>query len=310
MHLRCWTLGLLALPLLGGCLKVKVCVQMHEDGGATITETIEFSGALMELNGSAPTTPGLPQMLTRNAAAERVKEMGEGATLASHKQERLPDGGLRSIAVYRIGDVEDLRLVNPYLHQGRPGRRMRLRFEPIYKRVHSFHKVGDLMLYVVPVERPRRGPAPQEPPPPEPTPLQLQLLRALQPMFADMMEGFEIELALIASKPVSLGYIRDHRAASKRITLLSMSGRDLDAHGGRFLENEELMLSLLRLRFDADNLSEHAQGFAANKTLPVFRGKKPYAVGRFRIEPTRALFKKYFAGRPKSQGGDVEDDAN
>ena len=83
--------------------------------------------------------------------------------------------------------------------------------------------------------------------------------------------------------------------------------KDLDAHGRKFLENEELMLSILRFRMNAANIVSHTSGFPNNLTVPVARGRRPYASGRFRIRPTKALFKKYYAGRPKSQGGDMPD---
>jgi hypothetical protein len=217
----------------------------------------------------------------------------------------LPDGGREAKSVFEIGDVEDLRLVNPYLAHGSPGRMVKLRFTPIYRRVHSFHKVGDLMMALVPAEpaKGRSAPDPDAPAPPPPSPLELQKLRDLQPMIADMLAGFEVKLKLALPKPVSLGHIRDRRSATKVINLLWFREEDLDAFGNRFLENEELMLSLLRLKMDADNLTEQTQGFPNNRTVPVFRGKF-YASGRFRIKPTKALFKKYYAGRPKSQGGD------
>ena len=291
-----------------GCVQIEMTIQMHEEGGATITERVRFSKRLEELDSGAPPEKKLVRLLQRQAAEQRMKRMGKGVTLASHKVAELQDGSHESVAIYKIPDIEDLRLPNPYLDQAPPSRMMRLRFSPIYKFVHSYHRVGDLMLYLVPAERPEREPRKEdEAPPPGPTPAELQALRDLQPVFVDLVEGLELELRLIATRPICYGHVRDMRAGSRTITLFSFTDRDLDAYGQRFIENEELMLSLVRLRMNAENLTDHTQDFARNLTLPVFRGRKPYASGRFRIKPTRHLFEKFYAGRPRSQGGDVPD---
>ena len=291
-----------------GCLQIEVTIQMHEDGAATVTERVRFSKRLRELDGGNPPEKQLVALLERKAVEQRVKQMGKGTALVSHKVSDLQDGGRESIAVCKIPNIEDLRLINPYLHDAAPGRTMRLSFSPIYRRVHSFHRVGDLMMYLVPAEKPRRRPRPKDQaPPPPPTPAELQVLRELRPVFADLMEGVELKLRLVATKPISLGAIRNRQAASKTITLFSFTNKDLDAYGRKFVHNEELMLSVLRFRMHAANIVSHSAGFPNNLTVPVFRGSRPYASGRFRIKPTRALFKKYYAGRPKSQGGDMPD---
>jgi len=292
-----------------GCLQIEVTVQMHEDGGATVTERVRFSKRLRELDAGNPPEKQLVALLERRVAEQRAKQMGKGTTLVSHKVAELQDGACESTAVYKIPDIEDLRLINPYLHDAPPGRTMRLSFSPIYRRVHSYHRVGELMMYLVPAEKPKRRRRPKNPPPPPPppTPAELQVLRELRPVFADLMEGLELKLRLIATKPISLGAIRNRQSASKTITLFSFTDKDLDAYGRKFIRNEELMLSVLRFRMHAANIVSHSQGFPNNLTVPVFRGSRPYASGRFRIKPTKALFKKYYAGRPKSQGGDMPD---
>ena len=113
-----------------------------------------------------------------------------------------------------------------------------------------------------------------------------------------------IEIRLIATRPIVNGHVRNLRAGTKTITLMTFTDKDLDMYGQRFVENEELMLRLLRLDLNADVVGQHVEGFAANTTLPILRGRVPYASRRLLIWPTKALFKKYYAGRPKSQGGD------
>jgi hypothetical protein len=293
--------SLLAL-LLGGCLQVEVTIQMHDDGSAIVTERVRFSQALMELDRTAPADQQVRRLLERPAIEARMKEMGKGIALQSHAVTSQPDGGRESIAVYKIPDVEDLRLVNPFLAGSDPNRLMKLQFSPIYKVVHSFHALGELMLAVVPAETPKREtPASQ---PATPAPVDLQIVRHLAPMFGDMMRGFQVRLRLIATKPITWGYVRDRGSATKIIDLLLFTDQDLDAYGVRFLENEELMLNLMRLQFDAELIADQVQGFAGNATLPVFRCRKPYGSGTFRLPPNPHQFQKYFHGRPKSEGGD------
>lgn len=301
---RCVLTALFSVVVLlsAGCLQVEMTVQMHDDGGATITERLCFSQMVLELDAETPTAQKLARLLDRAAIEQRMREMGKGVSLVSHEVVTLADGARQSTAVYRIPEIDDLRLVNPYLASGDPNRLMRLRFSPIHQRVHSFHKVGDLMLDVAPAEP--RQPTTQPQAIEQLTPQQAQMFRDLGPVAAEMMNDFFIRLRLIATKPVSLGHIRDHAQGTRTIDLISFAYSDMDAYGSRFLENEELMLSLIRMDFDAENIADHVQGSASNPTVPVFRCRKPYASGRFRVQPTRHQFQKYFAGKPKSQGGD------
>ena len=152
----------------GGCLQIDIAIKMHENGTAAITERTRFSATLLALDQHVPGAR-LEPMLERKAIERRMRQMGKGVRLVSHKLTTLKDGARESVAVFEIPNIEDLRLVNPYLHQAAPGRLMRFRFVPIYRLVHSFHKVGDLMMYLVPAERPKpRGKA-DEKPPPEPS---------------------------------------------------------------------------------------------------------------------------------------------
>ncbi|MFO7900787.1 MAG: hypothetical protein R6V58_17220 [Planctomycetota bacterium] len=298
---------LLVVAASAGCLQIEQSITMHEDGGATIRERVRFSRPLRQLDQGTPKEQKLVRLLDRKHALLRAKQMGRGCRLVRHEVEDLQNGARESRAVYKIPNIEDLRLLNPYVQYGRPGRKMRLRFTPIYRRVHSFHKVGDLMMALVPAEPEERRGGKDEEPPPEPTPAESQMLRDLRPVFADLMKGLQVTVKLTATKPIPGGTIRHRRSGGRTITLLSFSHKDLDRHGRRFVDNEEAMLSLLRLKFQAGSICDHTTTFTNNLTVPVSRGRYPYASTRFRIKPTKALFKKYYHGRPVSQGGDVPD---
>jgi hypothetical protein len=306
VHLRRSISLVLATSLVGGCVHIEMTVQMLDEGGATVTERVRYSGDLMELDRRSAADQRLAPLLERPAVEARAQVMGKGAALVSHEVVDLPGGARESRAVYSIPDLEDLRLINPFLTQGPSGRLMRFRFTPIYRVVHSYHALGEMMLELVPAEPAPRGPT-SRPATVVLSPRQLQALRDVQPIFADLARDFQITLRLNATEPIRWGHVRDAKSATTTIIFLSFTGQDLDMYNRPFLDNEELMLDLMQFDLDADNLLDHTETFTQNPTVPVLLARRPYAAGLFRIKPTKGLFTKYFHGRPKSQGGDVDD---
>jgi hypothetical protein len=297
---RALGLGVLVL-LTCGCLKANVTVEMHEDGSATIVESVVFTPQLLDLDRHNPEGQKLAPLLNRERAIACSRLFGKGTTLVSHELTEGSDGSRGCEVVYKIPRIDDLRLVNPYLHGGPPGRLLKLAFTPFYSRNRG--PVGKIQLGLTEAEPTGRAGRRPETPPPEPSPAELQVLRELKPVIADMLKDLEIVYRLKTARPLHEAYVRDAGTATRTLCLLSFSHEDLDKYGGKFIENEELMLSLLRFRFDAENLADHTGNFARNKTTPVFRAARATR-RRICIKPTKYLFDKYFAGRPKSQGGD------
>jgi hypothetical protein len=65
------------------------------------------------------------------------------------------------------------------------------------------------------------------------------------------------------------------------------------------------MLALLQYKLNAHAIIRHTnEHFNKNYQVPLHRGRSKYRSTGFHIRPTKYLFKKYFAGRPKSEGGD------
>ncbi len=291
-YFRCLA-PLVLVWLAAGCLQVEVHIEMQDDGPALVTERVRFSRRLLELDASIDGEAGIADFVERSHIDRRVKEMGEGAEVVSHEIDRREDGSIEAKTVYRIPDIEDLRLVNPWLAHGRAGRVMRIRFSPIYQRVHSFHRVGDLMMAIVPAEDAEQPEGEFTPALTPRNPAELQMLRDLQPIFADLLSDAEFSIRLT--------YPDDSEHDGKRtLALLSFKGSDIDAHGRPFRENEEVMLRILQMDFGADIIRDHVR---AGGGEPVFRGRW-HAAQRFRIPPTTHLFNRYFKGRPRSQGGD------
>jgi len=297
--------GIMLLPVLSGllvagCLEVEVSVDMHQDGSATITERVRLSRELLELDRRLDRDPKAEDLVGRAQIDRRAEQMGEGVVVERYEVERGEDGSIEARTVYRIPDIEDLRLVNPFLAHDRVGRVMRIQFSPMYEPRTGWHRVGHLGMSLVTAEE--APPLPEdleEAAPAASTPADLQTLRNLRPVFADLLSNSEVTIRL--SYPDD----SEHDGVG-RIVLFSFRGDDLDAHGRRFLENEEVMLRILQLDFEAGIIRENVREGRHRPTGPTFRGRW-WGYQRFRIPPTEHLFEKYFKGRPKSQGGDQPD---
>ncbi len=288
-----------AALLAAGCLQVEISIKMHQDGSATIDERVHLSRELLELDRRLDREPKAEELVGRANIDRRAEQMGEGVVVESHDIERGEDGSIEARTVYRIPDIEDLRLVNPYLAHDRVGRVMRIRFSPMYERRSGWHRVGHLAMSLVTAEEAPPLPEGIEEAPPASTPAELQTLRDLRPVFADLLSDSEVTIRIT--------YPDDsEHDGTGTIVLFSFKGDDLDAHGRHFLENEEVMLRIMQLDFEAGIIRNHIHGGRRRPTGPTFRGRW-YASGRFVIPPTEHLFDKYFKGRPRSQGGDRPD---
>ena len=82
--------------------------------------------------------------------------------------------------------------------------------------------------------------------------------------------------------------------------ILDFSSENLDNWGGRFLENEEIMLEIARWRLAGSNIAAHTQNYPNNPTLPVYipRSRSDWFDGvYFYVTPSRPLFDRYFQGK-------------
>ncbi len=284
-----------------GCLQLELAIEMHDkDGGATLTERIRFSQMLLNLEEGMGGEVELARHLGREAAMERMEKMGAGIALESHAETALPDGSRESVAVYRIPDIEALRLPNPFLEDHPPGPVHRLKLEPTYRSRRSA-EIGTVRVRMVRAESTESLDVNDADAIPADTPLDLQRYRDLQPVFAHLMKDFEVTIALtVPNQPGG----RRRREGDRTIALLHFNDRHMDQRSEPFLQNEEAMLSLLQFKMSDADITDHTKDFWRNPQLPVHRGRSHYGSTHFRIEPTRHLFKKYFAGRPRSEGGD------
>ena len=108
MRKRRGVLGtLLAAAVLGatGCLQIETNIHLNEDGSATVTERLNFSRKLLDMASGQEAGLQLEPMLAREAALERMKDMGKGVSLVNHKVQDGAKGSRESIAVYQAQDL-------------------------------------------------------------------------------------------------------------------------------------------------------------------------------------------------------------
>jgi hypothetical protein len=253
--------------LLAGCLQVEVTVEMHDkDPGATVRERIRVSRKLQEVCPTKEDLKTLLGHLTEQAARERMKRMGKGISLVSHKREKLPDGSIESRVVYTIPKIGDLRLCNPFVQDHPAARQAAIRVSPQRTRdgkpttgtLIKVHMVGRKTYSDAMIRRTA-------------TPLERQTVRELGPILRDMLSDFQVDLKLTVPTRFEGGHVRNIRTGAKTATLFSLSGRDGDNRGRPLFENEEILLALLQMDFESGRLIQLARTFLHNSTMPVTR---------------------------------------
>lgn len=299
----------LLLALCSGCMQIDTLVQLHEDSSATITEKVRFSKRLLDLGEKAGPDLDIAKFLTKEAASQRMASMGEGIQMTSHEVKEVEGGARESVAVYKIPDINNFRYISPFLaYADYPDNNaMKLTLSPIYQRDFGRNDAaGKMTVNFEPVKPAKSQPRPKEgePPPKGPTPAELQVIRDLRPIFQDILKDFKLKLTFESYATIwatGFGH-RGARAGTHRADLINFSDKDLDNFGSVFIENEEIMVDLLRWDVGSKNVCEHVKNFTNNLTLPIFlpRGSPNawYGVGsEVLFAPSRPMFDKHFAGK-------------
>jgi len=298
----------LAAVFLCGCLHIETHIRLHQDGSATITEKVRFSRRLLDLEDKTGGPHKLSPLLTRAAALGRMKQMGKGIQLLSHKVQDVEKGARESVAVFRIPDLNEFRYVSPFFAYAdyATNNVIRVRLYPLYKSESYVGSAGEMAVVFWPTKNPVREARPKKgaPAPKGPSPLDLQVYRELRPVFRDILRDFKLRLTLQAYCPIrTAGFgLRGQRAGVDFVDIINFTDEDLDRHGIKFLENEEIMVDLLRLKMGSANVVAHTRDFPSNHTVPLFLcwGSKhaPWrgSSGIF-FKPSRALFDRHFKGK-------------
>ncbi|MEX0717444.1 MAG: hypothetical protein WD066_12695 [Planctomycetaceae bacterium] len=284
-----------------GCFEIDAHVEIHEDGSATITERVQFSQRLLDLDRTRTEGIDIASLLSKESVEARMKNMGEGIRLVSHEVRDAERASRESIAVFEIDDVGKFRYVSPFFAVSEYARHGTIEAE-FYASYGSTRwgppwwddRSGEMFLRFRHGGRSRER-AEDEPPPRPPTPRELQVYRDLQPVFRDMADGMRLKFTVEAYGPVRVrGGIRDSRTRTHKFDLIDFSWQHLDQYGYEFLANEEIMLELLQGELGGGNLVENIKEHRTNATVPVFH---PTGTSEISFQPSRALFDKHFAGK-------------
>lgn len=306
--LRClWRLSTGAAVLLAaGCLQIETRVTLHEDGSAKVTERVYFSERLLDLTGDRRADFVL--LLGRERVLERMKDMGAGVTLVRHELRSGSDGSMESLAEMAVPDLNQFRYVSPwpgYLDYAE-NNSIRAALTPRYKsHPYSGGPAGSMSVSFVCEKRPvgQAAPAKGAPLPKVESPRESQVYRDIAPVVKDMLKGFRVRFTFESYAPVHSGLgVRGGRASAPAIDLIDVSDSNLDRWGGLFLENEEVMLEILRGDTRGPNVVQNVAGYDRNLTLPVFTpfgSPLMWFTGGDNIwfAPSKPLFDRHFAGK-------------
>src|SRR5438128_1601394 len=105
-------LGLLltACLLATGCIKIRLTVQLNEDGSGQVVEDIVFGEKLVDAAKRLKDVPSIEELTGDDHLRKRVAHMGKGVKFAGKKVEKQTDGSVRLLANYSFGDINDLQL--------------------------------------------------------------------------------------------------------------------------------------------------------------------------------------------------------
>ncbi|MDA1014130.1 MAG: hypothetical protein O3A00_06710 [Planctomycetota bacterium] len=300
-------LAMLALSTVG-CFELETTITIRRDGGATVTERVRFSQRLLDFDVTQGGKIKVADLLAKAAVLDRMKHMGQGIRLKSHEIKDVENGAKESVAVFEIDDIRELRYASPFLAylDYADNNIVKVNMEPaLITNSSGRWRAGTITVWLQPLATPKRDSAPREgdPPPKQPTPLELQKIRQVQPIFKEMMKGMKVKLTFKSYAPlrqVNFGY-RGRRSGDDHCDWINFSSDNFDKYGIKFLDNEEVLLELLRGEAGGKNIIEHVAGFANNRTVPVFLGygsRHGYISGeRISFPPSQVLFDRHFAGK-------------
>jgi hypothetical protein len=240
-----------------------------------------------------------------------MAKMGKGVTLASHEIRPAAGGSKECVSVFKVDDINEFQYASPFLAYLDYGENStaKVKLEPLLKGRPYVGRAGTMAVsfhLLKPAKVDRAEPKKDKdgkpiPPPPGPSPASLQIFRDLGPAGRDMLADFKVRLVFESYAPIvesGIGW-RGSRQGGREVDLIHFSADDLDNYGNKFLENEPIMLDLVRGEVGAASVIEHTRGFADNPTLPVFvpwgsRFADWHGSEIICFKPSRELFNKYF----------------
>lgn len=282
---------------LSGCLQIETAIVLHPDGSGTITERVNFSRKLLDLAENAGPDLQIEPLLTREAALERMKQMGKDIRLTRHEVRDGAAASQESVTVFDIPNLTDFTYVSPFLPWEAQSRTPRLK-TVIYPILNA-DSSGRFPAGVVCVDfQPQyAGKAIASTNLPSRSPLASQGYRDLRPVFQDLLEGLEIKVTFESYAPIAVAFYgngwRDANARTPKVDLIDFSAsRDLDAYGYPLMDNEEVMVDFLRWDLNSHWVRNTVRDWSRNRTLSAL-----HTGGGIYFRPSRHYFDQYFEGK-------------
>ena len=285
-----------------GCMQLEACVKLHEDGSATLTERLRFSRALLDQAGDKDGE--LLKMLSKEAVLERMKRMGKGVSLVRHELRDTEGASKESFAEFKIEDFNELTYASPWISfiDYPENSTLKFKLEPLYK----WYGFGTIAVRFYLAKTPKGIDDGKDPKVPEkgPSPQEQQIYRELGPVFRDMLKDFQLKLTFESYCPLVAVYgekgFRNAKSKTHSVDLISFSSENQDSWGGRFLDNEEILLDLARGNLASSNITTHVQNYINNETLPIYDARRRsnwFGGVSFYVKPSRQLFDRFFKGK-------------
>jgi hypothetical protein len=295
LNLRMLAIALLAFAM-AGCLQIETHVKLHENGSATITERVQFSKRLLQFRDKKNPKLNIAGLLEKQAVLDRMKHMGKGIALVSHKVRDAEKGARECVSVFKIPQITDFRYVSPYLGKGDYAKEKAIvcKTWPYYKNSWTRTRAGWMAIGFHSVSK-RHG----KPGYKVPSPADIQVYRQLKPVFADMLKGFRLKFVFEGYGPavVRRAGQRDSGTRTHLAHLIDVSSENLDRYGAKFLANEEVMAELLQMQINGPHVIANS-GYGS--TSQLFRFYDGGCEVMFR--PSKHYFGKHFVGKTLSFG--------
>jgi len=310
MWIRICGLMLASTLVTTGCLQIDTTVDYHQDGSATVTERVNFSRRLLDMARAEGPQLQLMSLLQKEASLARMKSMGPGINLVSHKIQNGKKGSRESITVFKVADLNGFRYASPWLVYKDYAQNNQIEWSvtPLYHSKpyggYGAGAAGSIAISFKHIKGRAKGSG-RKTPDYSITPLNAQVYRELSPVVKDMLEDFQIKLTVKAYAPVFYTpNARGRRERAKTVDLLNITHQDLDRYGYNFFENEEIMLDLIQWKLGTKDIISNLHGYGSNITLPVvtpfgsahmwFLG---YTGNSIYMAPSKQLFDRFFKGK-------------
>ncbi len=222
---------LTACLLSAGCIKIRLTVQLNEDGSGQVVEDIVFGEKIVDASKRLQGVPTIEELTSDEQLKKRAVHMGKGVKVAGRKVEKQTDGSLRLMATYAFEDINDLRLAPVPFGPGWEDVHLAFKFDAVPNLNADYH----LAITFQTAKGKERGNVgkPEMPPLSE---REAQQIRQLLPVFKDMLEGFELRLNLEVydskkwaslTRGHQIGYRNFLSAGGGRLTVFQITDKHL-----------------------------------------------------------------------------------